>query len=178
MIIRHSELNSDLLEFVFGYNIGAAIYLYCKESILMKSLKRFRCVILIVLPLFFCVLLLAFIYGSDIDLIGGYQVSSPYNEGAFITGPPESLGVIGAYVDGYRVEKTFIIGHVSPERCPGSYDREIPGCFIIDIKSFVIKKGMSKSKWLSNLRGHGIITPPTLKRPDKFKGLLSKIGII
>lgn len=113
-----------------------------------------------------------------ITLPNGYQLIRPSAQGNYIA-DPKSWGIIGPYVDRYRVVKHLVVGHVSPRPVfrGDTQPQEATGYFILDTKTGSIEKGMTKTKWTSTLKTKGVLSPPKLRRPNIFLAWLSKIGI-
>lgn len=87
----------------------------------------------------------------------------------------------GPDVDGYRVYRDAIVGHVSRARVRNSYGDPLPkreprpeGYFIIDVRIDRVHDGLSKQEWLSKLRAFGLRREPVLHRPSIFDGILRR----
>jgi len=93
----------------------------------------------------------------------------------------ERAAGIGPDVDGYRVYRRIIAGHVAKERDRNSYGDRIPtlgnskpGYFMINLRNNSIYDGLSRQEWLNKLRGFGITSEPHLYRPSIYDELLGR----
>lgn len=100
-----------------------------------------------------------------------YQISLPYNysivrtqEGVVGVANPESVVIVEANVDGYRVYNDVVAGHVS--KCKEPWIQSEPGYFIVEFKSGKVYKKLSKKQWLAKLRLYGIHHAPVLHYPS------------
>lgn len=89
--------------------------------------------------------------------------------------------LVGPDVDGYRVYRRVIVGHVAKtwdgEKHPAwllQEDARIPGYFIIDLRRDTLHKSLSKQEWLEKLRGYGIKREPELFKPAWYDEILGR----
>ena len=91
--------------------------------------------------------------------------------------PPE----VGPDVDGYRVYRRVIVGHVARtwegEKRPAwlrQDDVRMPGYFIIDLRRDTLRKGLSKQEWLEKLRNYGVKREPEFFKPSWYDEVLRR----
>lgn len=94
----------------------------------------------------------------------------------------EGLPKAGPNVDGYRVYRQIITGHVSNGRYTNAFGDPIPkprplphtGYFIIDVRIDRAYDGLSKEEWLKKLRSFGVTSEPKLFKPSIYDELLRR----
>jgi hypothetical protein len=92
---------------------------------------------------------------------------------------PYDIGAprVGPNVDGYRVYRNIITGHVSkPKREDSEESGSVSekcgrtGYFIIDTQANRIQRGLSRNEWRRQLRKYGLHSEPRLLRPTGVPG--------
>lgn len=89
---------------------------------------------------------------------------------------------VGPVVDGYRVYRTVIVGHVREPEYDNPYykphyrpdDPMAPGHFIVEPHRDKIYNGLSKKRWLEKLRAYEMKSEPELFKPSPLDGYLGK----
>ena len=146
----------------------------------MNRRRKVQCCAMIPLALLLTCGLVCLVFPGFHDyriaLPGGYQLIRPYSGGNCIA-DPQSRVLIGANVDGYRVVKRLVIGHVSPIHPFVDWPKEATGYFVLDTDTGKMQKDMARADWVSALRARGVRAEPSLKRPNKVFAWLSRIGV-
>jgi len=104
--------------------------------------------------------------GGDyaIRLPNGYALIRP-GPGCVVLVRPNRSGAVLPTIDGYRVHRHLIIGHVRKWDSSSK-----PGYFVVDMRTGEKWQALSKPEWARVLKKHGIENPPPLVPPTKFSG--------
>jgi hypothetical protein len=165
----------------------------------LRFLKRYRITILILTVA--VIFLLYFVWiavqmNSARPLVNGYRYWRMPSSGVIIRLTEASverikkigergyreLPTVGPDVDGYRVYKNTIVGHVVKEVYPFEWgdqygpprEQRPAGYFIIDVRNDIVYAGLTKQQWLDKLREFGVTSEPKLFKPSVFDKLLRR----
>jgi len=99
------------------------------------------------------------------NLVGGYELLRTnacsimiYRDGSGFVVPPKVVGL--------NVRGDIVFGKVEDSPCADF--SSVPGFFVLNTKSGVVRTGLDKRSWLSVLKGHGITKEPPLREPSRF----------